>query len=271
MNSGLYECEIYHERLSPKRHRFAYRLFFLDLDLDEVPELTQRLFPFSHNRFNLFTFRDSDHLNLGKPNLRENLEAWLGDQGVTLPRGSRIRLVTLPRIMGYIFNPVCFYFISSPEGSPLHAVVEVCNTFREVKPWLIETPTESASSPGAVSFRRTVPKHFYVSPFTNLTTQFDFRLKVPGDDIEIHIDDIEDGKTTLVSWIRGKRRPLTNLRLLWFTVRYPALTLQVIVKIHWQALRLWLKRLRVFGKSENTELQRDILPPHSSLADQSRP
>jgi DUF1365 family protein len=265
LNSGIYECEVYHERLSPKRHQFSYRLFFLDLDLDEIPRLTKSLLPFSHNRFNLFTFRDSDHLNSGKADLRANLEHWLEEQGVTLPPGSRIRLVTLPRIMGYIFNPVCFYFISNANGTPLHAVVEVCNTFREVKPWLIKEPTS------ATTFRRTVPKHFYVSPFTNLTTQFDFRLKVPGDKIEIHIDDIEDGKTTLVSWIRGTRKPLTNARLFWFTIRYPALTLQVIVKIHWQAFRLWLKRLPFFNKGNDPELQRDLLHPHASLADRPKP
>ena len=267
MNSCVYECEVYHERLSPKRHSFSYKLFFLDLDLDEIPALAKRLIPFSHNRFNLYSFRDADHLDVGKSDLRSNLESWLLDQGVTLPADASIRLVTLPRIMGYIFNPVCFYFISSADGSPLHAVVEVCNTFREVKPWLIDSPTPATASPGA--FRRTVPKHFYVSPFTNLTTQFDFRLKVPGADIEIHIDDVEDGKTTLVSWIRGKRRSLTNSRLLWYTFRYPALTLQVIVKIHWQALRLWLKKLPVFRKSDATELQRNLFNPHTSLADRS--
>ena len=174
VNSSVYECEVYHERLSPKRHRFRYRLFFLDLDLDEIPMLAKRLVPFSHNRFNLYSFRDKDHLDLGKPDIRSNLEVWLDGQGVIIPEGVSIRLITLPRIAGYIFNPVSFYFITSAEGVPLHAVVEVCNTFREVKPWLIE-----ATSSNANAFRRTVPKHFYVSPFTELTTQFDFRLQVP--------------------------------------------------------------------------------------------
>lgn len=265
MNSGLYECEIYHERLSPKRHRFSYKLFFLDLDLGELPVLAKRLFLFSHNRFNLYAFRDKDHLDLGKPDIRSNLTAWLADQGVTLSKDARIRLVTLPRIAGYIFNPVCFYFISKPDGPPLHAVVEVCNTFREMKPWLLETPTAEGA------FHRTVPKHFYVSPFTNLTTEFNFRLQVPDDKIEIHIDDIENGKTTLVSWIRGERKPLTNRRLLWCTVRYPLLTVQVILKIHWQAFRLWSKRLPVFRKGEDRELQQDIIQTHTSLTNPPKP
>lgn len=269
MNSGVYECEVYHERLTPKRHRFRYRLFFLDLDLEEIPELASQLLLFSHNRFNLFTFRDSDHLDVGASGLRANLAKWLRTQGVELAANARIRLVTLPRIMGYIFNPVCFYFIANAEGEPLHAVVEVSNTFREVKPWLISGTDDSAA--GDTGFRRVVPKHFYVSPFSSLTTQFDFRLRVPGERIEIHIDDVEEGKTTLVSWIRGKRRPLTNARLAWFAVRYPLLTLQVIVKIHLQALRLWLKRLPVFGKAADPDLQRDLLHPHSSLTDRSNP
>ena len=141
MNSGLYECEVYHCRLAPKRHEFRYRLFYLDLDLDEIPDLTKKLFFLSRNRWNLFTFRDRDHLDLGRPDIRSNLEAWLEEQGVKLERGSRIRLVTLPRILGYFFNPVCFYFISSPDGQPQHAVAEVSNTFREMKPWLIAPST----------------------------------------------------------------------------------------------------------------------------------
>ena len=95
MNSSIYECEVYHERFSPKRHEFRYKLFFLDLDLDELPQLTSKLFTFSHNRFNLYTFRDKDHLDLGKSDLRSNLKAWLSDQGVTLLADARIRLVTL--------------------------------------------------------------------------------------------------------------------------------------------------------------------------------
>ncbi len=265
MNSGLYQCEVYHQRLSPKRHAFRYRMFFLDLDLGEVPTLTKRLILLSHNRWNLFTFRDRDHLDLGKPDLRSNLEAWLGQQGVTLAAGSRIRLITLPRILGYFFNPVCFYFISEPDGQPQHAVAEVSNTFREMKPWLIKPSIQEGT------FRATVPKYFYVSPFSSLETHFDFRLKVPDEKIEIHIDDIENGETTLVSWIRGSREPLTNARLLWYAIRYPALTLQVILKIHYQAFCLWLKRLPVFRKAAHPEQQRDLFHPHASLADRHKP
>lgn len=254
LTSRIYDCEVVHERLLPKKHGFRYRLFYLDLDLSELDRLSENLCLFSRNRPNLYTFRDSDHLDLGKSDIRANLAAYLAAEGTELPENSQIRLVTLPRICGYIFNPVCFYFIFDVQKRPSHVIVEVCNTYREIKPYFI------ASSSDGKMFSLQVPKNFYVSPFTNVTTEFRFRVEVPGDRIEIHIDDIEDGETVLLSWIRGESKELTDSRLLWYTFRYPLLTLQVIGKIHWQALRLWIKRLHVFPKRENIELQTGILP-----------
>ena len=264
LKSSIYECEVVHERLHPKKHRFRYSLFFLDIDLDELPTLSRKLWLFGHNRFNLYEFRDRDHLDLGCGSLRKNLDAYLRQQGITLPQGARVRLVTLPRIAGYIFNPVCFYFFSDAGGRPLHALVEVCNTFKELKPYLIAQPKK----PGR--FRRTTAKNFYVSPFSSLETKFDFRLAVPDEHIDIHIDDLEEDRTILVSWIRGRRRALTNRRLLLCTVKYPLLTLQVIVKIHWQALRLYFKRLPFHRKDSDPERQTGLLRPHRSLTDQKK-
>ena len=259
--SSVYACEVVHQRLLPKRHGFRYKLFFLDLYLDELPALHRRLVAFSHNRWNLYSFRDRDHLDLGKSDLRSNLLQYCQDQGLTLPHTTRIRLITLPRIAGYIFNPVCFYFFYNGEGEAQHALVEVTNTFGEMKPYFIASP----ESPN--TFRLTTPKHFYVSPFSSLEACFDFRLKVPDERLEIHIDDLENGETTLVSWIRGERRRLSNARLLGYTIRYPLMTLQVILKIHWQAFRLWLRKVPFFRKQAQPHLQTHLYRPHQSLSD----
>ena len=207
-SSCLYECEVVHERLSPKRHGFRYKLFFMDLALDELPALEKRLLCFSRNRWNLYSFFDRDHLDLGRGDVTANITQYLADSGVTLPAGARIRLITLPRVLGYIFNPVCFYFFLDADGSPLHAVAEVTNTFHEMKPYLITKPDEKGA------FDLTAPKHFYVSPFSGLDTCFHFQLGLPGDRLRLHIDDLEGGQKTLVSWIHGERRVLTDARLL---------------------------------------------------------
>jgi uncharacterized protein len=257
--SSLYECEVVHQRLSPKRHGFRYRLFFIDIDLAELDLLSRRLWLFGRGRFRLYGFRDGDHLDYGQGEILANLRHYLQAQGLTLAEDARVRLITLPRIMGYIFNPVCFYFITDVQGQPLHAIAEVTNTFHEMKLYLMP----EVNSEGC--FELIAPKHFYVSPYSSLDTSFHFRLSPPGESMRIHIDDLDGGQRSLVSWITGQRRPLTDLRLLWYLLRYPLLTVQVIIKIHWQALRLWWLGVAFHRKSDHPELQRDLMRPHGSI------
>ena len=267
VRSCLYECSVMHHRLAPRQHRFRYGIFMLCLDLDELESLDARLHTFSRNRWNLYAFRDDDHLvagNVTPKGLKGEISAWLAGQGVTLPAGARITLVTLPRVLGYIFNPVSFYFCHAADGRPLCAVTEVQNTFGELKPYLV--PLDQGEATEAEKFRRVVPKHFYVSPFSGLDVCFDFRLRTPGERLEIGVNDVTtEGQTLLVSTLTGTRRPLTDGQLLRLTAKYPLVTLRVITLIHWQALRLWWKRLPWHPKAAQTELQRDVYRPHGSL------
>lgn len=263
MNSCLYECEVMHHRLSPKEHHFRYRIFMFAFDLDEIDEVARRVPLFSRNRPNLYTFRDRDHLTLpGKDNTstRENLVEFLAQNGIRFPSDGRITLVTLPRVLGYIFNPVSFYFCHDSAGAPLCAVAQVGNTFGEMKPYLLREPV------GENAFRLVTPKHFYVSPFSALDLAFDFKLRVPGDRLEIHIDDREGDRPVLLSALTGRRAPLTTAQLAWFTLKYPLITLKVIFLIHWHALLLWMKRLPWHRKADRLDLQRNVLRPHASLA-----
>ncbi len=326
MNSCLYECHVMHARFAPRQHRFLYRIFLFAIDLDELPELHRRLPLFSHGKPNLYSFRESDYLPSGEPlhndpasssasvprratptshsssagNLKTRVTDYLfSTRGLDLTDG-RVVLVTLPRVFGYLFNPVSFYFCYDRTGAPVAALAEVTNTFREMKPYLLgpeslRTPGGSSSSassdsastsaafaasapspsPATASARSTAPtaefhtrtpKHFYVSPFSDVDVSFDFTLRAPTDRLSIRIDDYVGAERTLTSTLTGPRRALTSARLAWFTLKYPLLTLRIIALIHLHALKLWLKRVPWFAKAARPADQRALYRPHSSLS-----
>lgn len=250
LNSCLYEYTVMHHRLEPKKHRFVYNVFMFSLDLDEIDTLCEKLFLFSRNRFNVFNFRDTDHLSLGKENVKENIFEYLRQNGIALNKG-KIILVTNLRTFGYVFNPVSFYFCFDENGNPICAIPEVGNTFGEMKPYLLKEEDKTASG-----FRKMMTKYFYVSPFIELDTEFDFQLNIPNEKLQIVISDYAKGKKMFLSSLVGTRKELTNARLLWYTFRFPLITLQVITLIHWQALKLYLKKLPFLRKNDNPELQK---------------
>jgi DUF1365 family protein len=279
MNSCLYECHVMHARFAPRQHRFVYRIFLFALDLDELPALDRRLTLFSAGRRNLYSFRDRDFLPTHEPlhpavpekchllndtsaSLKSRVVSFLAARGVELT-GGRVVLVTLPRVAGYLFNPVSFYFCYDRTGAPVAALAEVTNTFKEMKPYFLG-PDAQAATRG--EFRIRVPKNFYVSPYSDVDVAFDFTLRTPGDRLSIQIDDYVGTDRTLTSMLTGPRRELTDARLAWFSLKYPLITLRIISLIHWHAFRLWLKRVPWFAKSARAGAQRELYRPHESIA-----
>ena len=252
MNSSLYECTVMHHRLEPLKNRFVYRIFMFHLDLDELDLLHRSLKLFSVNRFNVFALRDSDHMIFGKGTIKENVLEYLRRNGIDLS-GGRIELVTNVRMFGYVFNPVSFYYCFDAAGNPVCAVPEVGNTFGELKPYMLGASDRTESG-----FRKKVVKYFYVSPFIGLDTTFDFNLGLPEEELRISIDDHQDGKKFFLSTVTGVRKGLNDARLLWYVFRFPFITLQVITLIHWQALKLYMRKLPFLRKTDNPELQKEI-------------
>lgn len=255
LRSCLYECTVMHHRLVPRRHRFNYRVFLFCLDLDELDAVAENVAGFSRNAWNFYSFRDRDHLPLPGRDLKESLRGYLAGEGVDWPESGRAVLVTFPRVLGYVFNPVSFYFCFDGEGEPLCAVAEVGNTFGELKPYLLRD-----RQPGG-GFRRVVPKHFYVSPFSDLELCFDFQLRLPGERLQVRVDDRRGDSKELLSTVAGRRVDLDSWTLFWMTLKYPLITLRVIFLIHWNALLIWAKRVPFHEKTANMHLQRGVLRP----------
>ena len=136
MNSHLYECQIMHERIVPKRYGFTHNIFMFYVDLDEVESLAKRLRWFGSERFNLFSFYEQDHLKFAGKNLKQSILEFLSKRGVEL-EGGRIMLLTHLRTLGHVFNPVSFYFCFDRAGNPKCVVAEVGNTFGEIKPYFL--------------------------------------------------------------------------------------------------------------------------------------
>lgn len=257
--SAIYECEVMHHRLSPKVHQFKYRLFYLWLDLDELDTLSSRLRFFKRNRRSVFSFYDSDHILKDAKDTKSNILQIIREAGVETSQIAKVRLLTFPRVFGYIFNPVCFYYCFDADEQPICAVAEVTNTFHEQKPYVL-TAQEGDR------FRLNTPKHFYVSPFLDLELHFDFKLRLPNEKLEIHVDDKRGDERVILTSLTGKRRPLTDAALLICAFKYPLLTLRVIFLIHWHALRLWMKGLRVYRKADQPNLQSGVYRPHHSIS-----
>ncbi|TCD07541.1 DUF1365 domain-containing protein [Pedobacter frigidisoli] len=263
LNSSIYTAKVMHHRIAPKKHSFWYNVYMFYIDLDEIDLLAKKLRWFSRTKFNLFSFRDAEHLQLpkGNPNkaknTRQHLEDYLKGYGVNAA-SYKIKLLTNLNVLGYNFNPVSFYYCFDEDGSPVCCVAEISNTYREMKLFFFGKEELDGDT-----FRKITTKYFYVSPFIDHDDSFDFNLKVPTDKLDIKIDDLDkSGKKFFFTTLKGDEKQLTNANLLKCFFSIPLIPLQIMGMIHWQAFRLWLKKLSFHPKAENPELQRNVYKPY---------
>jgi uncharacterized protein len=249
--SALFAGHVVHQRTRPKRHRLRYRVFYLALDLEEALAVGAALRFFSINRFNLFSFHERDHGDGSSLPLLEQIRAKL--RAAELDANGAIVLMTMPRMLGYAFNPLSLYFCYRKDGALAAIIYEVNNTFGQRHSYLIPaTPDEN----GLV--RQESAKSLYVSPFLDTDITYAFVAAPPKERVAISITARDAERPILFTRLSADRIPLADPTLLRALFAYPFLTLKVVAAIHWEALRLWLKGVGLIHRPEQANGQTTI-------------
>jgi hypothetical protein len=235
MNSAIYTGFVTHHRLWPREHKFKYRVFALLLDLGEINQIGKTSWLLGRNRAALLSFHDKDHGDGG--DLGQWLDRLLAEHGI--PAGGAKRVLCYPRLFGFVFNPISTWFCYAEDGSLAGIVYEVHNTFGERHTYVL--PVEPSDGP----VRQECAKDFYVSPFLSNDCSYRFNIRPPGDDVLVAIDENERGAPVLKALFSGARRPLTDWNLITALLRHPLMTVKIVAAIHYEAFRLWLKRVPV--------------------------
>lgn len=241
--SAIYRGRMRHRRHAPHPHTFGYPIAQLLIDLDEVDDLFTGRWLWSVGRRNLAEFRRSDYLGDPAQPLAEAVRARIAQALGHAPHGP-IRLLTHLRYAGHVFNPVSFYYCYGADGQTLEAIVaEITNTpWKERHAYVL--PVAQADAQGrALSW--TFDKQFHVSPFMQMDCEYRWRFTAPGEDLHVHMQVWRQGERQFDADLILQRHRLDGRGLAGVLLRYPLMTFKVVAAIHWQALRLWLKRTPV--------------------------
>lgn len=240
MHSAIYAGTIRHRRFAPVENAFRYRLFLMYLDLAELPTLFRGHRLWSAGRPNIAWFRRADYLGDRRVPLDRAVRRLVRERTETEPAGP-IRMLTHLRYFGYVFNPVTFYYCFNESDTDVAAIVaEIHNT-----PWLERHPYVFGEEHNRHAVRRwrryRFGKEFHVSPFMDMTIECDWRFRVPGERINVHMINFQQNRRLFDATLDLRRRAITPANLTRVLVRYPLMTAKVTALIYWQALKLYRK------------------------------
>ncbi|MEP7154608.1 MAG: DUF1365 domain-containing protein [Betaproteobacteria bacterium] len=246
---------VFHKRLRPVEHQFSYSVFFLRIPLSQLNQLGNGWF--SKDRFNLLSFMTKDYGPRDGSSLEEWIRSLLKREGLTAADGE-IVLQTFPRLLGYVFNPISIWYCFDRQGQLRAALAEVSNTFGERHNYLVVHEDQRPIRPGDWLTSRKV---FYVSPFCDVKGHYRFRFEQVDARAFAQIDyydgtdaEADEGKL-IVTTVHGVPQPLTSTSAFRAFIGHPLMTFGVVARIHWHAMKLWLKRVPFFSKPDPPIMQ----------------
>jgi DUF1365 family protein len=241
MNSCIYNGTVKHQRFRPIEHSLNYRTFSMLLDLNEIENLAKNISIFSLNKFNLFSFYNRDHGARDGSSLKDwvqkNIKKFNISNNIT-----KITLLCYPRVFGYVFNPLSVFYCY--ENNDLRAIFyEVKNTFNEQHTYIFKIKDNE-------KIEQKCKKKFYVSPFMDMETYYNFKLLNPKEKLSIFIKQTSGEETVLTATQTGDKKEFSFKQLLINFFKYPLMTIKIISSIHYEAFFLW-KKGAVYRKRKN--------------------
>jgi len=241
-NSCIYIGSVIHKRFKPKKHFFKYNVFSLFLDLDEINELDQKIPFFSYNKFNILSFFDKDHGYRDGSSIKNWLIHVLQKKNISTIN-IKIKILCYPRIFGYVFNPLSIFFIYDADSNPIAILYEVKNTFGEQHTYVFKIDIKNKQ------ILNNCKKKFYVSPFMDLESKYFFKVLIPNERLSVIIDQRDKEGKLLFASQDGERVKLSSKNLLKSYLKHPLMTLKIISAIHYEALKLWMKGIKLVKKN----------------------
>ena len=237
MNSFLLACRVKHERYAPKRHAFEYPVHTCLFDLADLPKLDGRLRFFGYNRFRVASLLDRDYLTEGQDPIRSKFTALMADNGLQVDDRDTIYMVTSPRFLNHVFNPVCFYWVFR-DDQLRGCVAEVNNTFGEKHVYPLPGQGESGSFPALYHADKT----FHVSPFFDRKGEYEFHFSDVREQLTVTVKLFREGKKDFEATLfeESERVPLTDKALLKTTLSSPFAAHLTTPRILWEAARIHL-------------------------------
>ena len=239
-NSKIYTGKVIHKRFKPKEHYFKYNVFSLLLDLNELEEINKYIKFFSYNKFNIISFYDKDHGDRDGSSIKLWVKKNLKSIGI-MTEDISIKLLCYPRIFGYVFNPLSTYFIYNKHSELISIFYEVKNTFGEQHTYIFKAQDEK-------TVQNKCKKKFYVSPFIEMDCEYHFKTLNPREQLSVVINQNDkDGKLLFASQ-DGISKDFNNKNLILSYLTHPLMTFKIIGAIHYEAFKLWAKRIKLIAK-----------------------